>query len=106
MMKKIVSLTIILLTLCTTVFANNVSSDGYWNGIKLCGKVQVVNSFPDIRVKVVNSFPDLKVKIVNHFPDQIGEWQFVDSFPDFKIQFVDSFEDIRIQYVRSFPGVN
>lgn len=106
MAKKIIALTLFLAGFCFSCWAGNVSSDGYWNGIKLCGKVQVVNSFPDIRVKIVDSFADLKVKVVEHFPDNIGEWQFVNSFPDFKIQFVDSFEDIRIQYVNSFPGVN
>ena len=35
--------------------------NGYFKGIKLCGKVKVVSSFPDIKVKVVDSFPDLKV---------------------------------------------
>lgn len=75
-------------------------------GIKLYGKVQVVNSFPDLKVQVVNSFPDLKVQVVNSFPDSCGEWQMVNSFPDFKIQFVNSFPDIKIQYVNSFPGEN
>jgi hypothetical protein len=75
------------------------------NGIKLHGKVQVVESFPDLKVQVVSSFPDLKVKEVTSFPDDCGEWQFVDSFPDFKIQYVDSFPDLKIQKVESFPGV-
>lgn len=75
------------------------------NGIKLHGKVQVVESFPDLKVQKVDSFPDLKVKKVDSFPDDCGEWQFVDSFPDFKIQYVDSFPDLKIQMVESFPGV-
>ena len=75
------------------------------NGIKLHGKVQVVESFPDLKVQVVDSFPDLKVKEVDSFPDDCGEWQYVDSFPDFKIQFVDSFPDLKIERVESFPGV-
>lgn len=75
------------------------------NGITLHGKVQVVDSFPDLKVQVVDSFPDLKVKAVGSFPDDCGEWQFVDSFPDFKIQYVESFPDLKIQMVESFPGV-
>ncbi|MFW6027380.1 MAG: hypothetical protein ACOC91_01085 [bacterium] len=75
------------------------------NGIELHGKVQVVDSFPDLKVQVVDSFPDLKVQKVESFPDECGEWQFVDSFPDFKIQYVDSFPDLKIQMVESFPGV-
>lgn len=77
-----------------------------WKGIDLWGKVQVVDSFPDIKVQVVDSFPDLKVRTVDSFPDKCGLWQFVDSFPDFKIQIVDSFPDIRIRFVESFPGLD
>ncbi len=85
--------------------AGKVSSSCSAKGIKLAGKVQVVSSFPDIKVKEVRSFPDLKVKKVSSFAKNCGEWQFVTSFPDFKIQFVSSFEDVSIQYVDSFPGV-
>lgn len=82
-----------------------ITQDGYFKGKKLCGKVQVLDSFADFKVQVVDSFPDLKVQKVDSFPDEIGKWQFVDSFPDFTIQFVDSFPDFKIQYVDSFPGV-
>lgn len=75
------------------------------NGIRLHGKVQVVDSFPDLKVQVVDSFPDLKVQKVTSFADDCGEWEFVDSFPDFKVEFVDSFPDLKIQYVTSFPGM-
>lgn len=85
--------------------ASAVTPDGYFNGIRLAGKVRVVHSFPDIRVQVVSAFPDLRVQTVNYFPDNIGQWQFVDYGEDFTIQFVDSFPDIRIQFVNSFPGV-
>lgn len=83
-----------------------ITKNGYYKGIKLCGNVQVVDSFPDFRVQVVDSFPDLKVQKVDYyFPNDIGQWKFVDSFPDFKIQYVDSFPDFKIQFVDSFPGV-
>ena len=52
---------------------SKISKDGYFKGKKLYGKVQVVNSFPDIKVQVVNSFPDLKVQKVNSFPNKIGK---------------------------------
>jgi hypothetical protein len=83
----------------------NVSDDCTFNGIKLAGKVKIVESFPDVRVKAVSSFPDLKVKQVSSFADQCGEWQFVDSFADFEIQYVDSFPDVEIAWVDSFPGM-
>ena len=76
-----------------------------FNGIKLAGKVKVVDSFPDVRIKAVTSFPDLKVKKVTSFADDCGEWQFVDSFADFKVQYVDSFPDIEIAWVDGFAGV-
>jgi hypothetical protein len=82
------------------------SGDCSYKGFKLYGKVQVVNSFPDIKVQIVSSFPDLKVQTVNSFPDSCGKWQIVTSFPDFKIQYVTSFPDIKIEFVNSFPGVN
>ena len=69
-----------------------VSKDGYFKGIRLAGKVKVVENFANIKVQVVNSFPDLKVKTV-------------ENFPDFTIQYVTSFPDIKIQFVNNFPGV-
>lgn len=82
-----------------------VKDDCTFNGIKLAGKVKVVESFPDVRVKAVTSFPDIKVKKVSSFADECGEWQFVDSFADFKIQYVESFPDVEIAWVDSFAGL-
>ena len=95
--------TMLVLLIPSMCLAGAVSKDGYYNGIKLCGKVKVVTHNADI--KVVDSFPDLKVKKVNSFPDHNGEWQFVESFPDFTIQYVESFPDIKIKFVNAFPGV-
>ncbi len=79
--------------------------DCTFNGIQLYGKIQFVDSFPDLTVQVVESFPDLKIKIVNAFADDCGEWQIVDSFPDIKVKIVESFADIKIKFVESFPGI-
>lgn len=76
-----------------------------YNGIKLYGKVQVVDRGADIKVRRVNSSPDLKVKSVTAFADSCGEWQFVTSYPDFKVQFVENFADFTIKTVGAFPGV-
>ena len=73
-------------------------------GKKLYGRIQVVESFPDLRVQVVSSFPDLNVQEVKSFANKCGQWQFVDSFPDFTIQYVTSFPDIKIMFVNAFPG--
>lgn len=84
----------------------SVDDDCTFDGIPLHGDVEVVDSFPDIKVEVVHSFPDLKVEVVDSFADDCGEWKFVDSFPDFTIEFVDSFGDVEIEYVESFPGLD
>lgn len=76
-----------------------------FKGKKLYGKIQFVNSFPDIKVQEVTSFPDLNVEKVNSFPDKCGKWQIVTAFPDTKVQIVTSFPDVKIQYVTSFPGL-
>ena len=107
-MKKWTSVFVALLVLAMTIpamAASTINKDGYYKGIKLCGKVKVVEHFADIKVKAVDSFPDLRVKVVNSFPDDVGEWQFVEYGEDFTVQFVDSFPDIKIKFVNSFPGV-
>ena len=74
-------------------------------GIRLYGKVQVVDAFEDLKVQVVDAFSDIDVQVVSSFPDECGKWQFVSAFPDFKIKFVDAFADIKIRYVDAFPGM-
>ncbi len=91
-------------TSCTTTGKQTIE-DCSWNGIELKGKIQFVESFPDIKVQFVDAFPDLKVKFVDAFPDDCGEWQIVESFPDFKVQVVESFPDIKVQVVDAFPGM-
>jgi hypothetical protein len=85
-----------------TVTGNDACS---FNGIELKGRVQFVESFPDIKIQLVESFPDIKVKLVESYPDDCGEWQVVESFPDFKVQIVESFPDLKVKYVESFPGM-
>jgi hypothetical protein len=33
-----------------------------------CGKWQIVDSFPDLKVQIVESFADIKIKFVESFP--------------------------------------
>lgn len=104
-MKKFLIL-VLLLTLTVPAFAASViNRDGYYKGIRLCGKVRVVSYNPDIKVKIVNSFPDLRVQVVDSFANEIGKWEFVEYGEDFTVEFVDNFPDIKIKYVESFPGV-
>ena len=107
---RIVSKISIVLFITTILFAQSDEKlfdeeSCTYNGFPLNGKIQFVDSFPDIKVEVVDSFADLEVKIVESFPDQCGEWQIVDSFPDIKVQIVNSFGDIKIKFVESFPGI-
>ncbi len=99
-----------LLFVAVVVWANSARAEFEpescsFDGTPLYGNVEIVDSFPDIKVQLVDSFPDLKVQEVSSFPDECGKWQFVSSFSDFKIQYVDSFPDIKVQMVDSFPGL-
>ena len=62
-----------------------VSKDGYFKGIRLAGKVKVVENFANIKVQVVNSFPDLKVKTVENFPNKISPILRFSMLPVFRI---------------------
>ena len=83
-----------------------ISGDCSWKGIPLHGKVEIVESFADIKVEIVDAFPDIRVKWVNAFANDCGEWEKVESFGDFKIELVNSFPDLKIKEVDAFPGMN
>ncbi len=100
-----IATTVLLSMLIRSANAADITEDCTLNDLPLFGDVQVVDSFPDLKVQIVTSFPDLKVEVVDSFADDCGQWRFVDSFPDVKVQFVESFPDLKIQYVESFPGV-
>ena len=87
------------LELCQEAFA-----DGTPAKCDLYGKIEFVDSFPDVKIQEVDSFPDIQVEMVDSFPDSPGQWQEVDSFPDYKVQMVDSFPDYKVEFVDSFPG--
>lgn len=79
----------------------------YFNNKKLYGKIRLVEDIydADIKVQIVNSFPDLKVQFVENFADQCGEWQIVEFGEDLKVYFTESFPDIKIQPVANYPGL-
>ena len=103
--KIICCLTFLAIACVSIVSASPINDAGYFKGIKLCGKVKVVEWNGDIKVQIVEHFPNLKVQVVDSFPDEIGQWQFVSYGEDFTIQYVDSFPDIKVQFVEHFPGV-
>lgn len=100
LLKTFLIASLILLSIPFTCSA----SVTHCKGIKLCGKVRVVERFADLKVQVVKNFPDLKVKKVKNFANDIGEWQFVSHGEDFTIQYVDHFPDLKIKFVEHFPG--
>ena len=62
-MKKLTAIFTVLLLLAMTIpamAASAINQDGYYKGIKLCGRVKVVQHFADIKIKYVNSFPGVE----------------------------------------------
>jgi len=90
---------------CTTISTSGKLDSCSFQGIPLHGRIQFVESFPNIKIQVVEAFPDLRVKLVDAFPDECGEWQVVEAFPDFRVQIVTAFPDIKVKFVDAFPGM-
>lgn len=103
--KVIFFFVIVLSTSLLAQSKNKINFDDCtFNGLKLYGKVKIVENFPDIKVQIVDAFPDIEIQIVESFPKKCGQWKFVDSFPDLKVKIVNSFPDIKIKFVENFPG--
>lgn len=101
-MRELFSICLLVMSVMTLADDCVFEKDG--KTIPLHGKVQIVESFPDIKVQIVDAFADVDIKIVSSFPDDCGEIQLVESFPDVKVQIVESFPDIKVRIVDSFPG--
>ena len=102
--KNLIILSLLLFSFIPTKSQQADKVDCNCKGHRLYGRVQIVDSFPDLKVQIVTSFPDLKVLTVDSNPARCGEWKMVDKFPDLKIQIVNSFPDLKIQFVKTFPG--
>jgi hypothetical protein len=87
--------------------ASQVGKDCTWNGIRLAGKVKIVDRKhnPDFTIKIVEHFSDMKIKMVEHFPDRCGEWQVVDHNQDFTVAIVTGRHDLKVKWENHFPGV-
>ena len=62
-MRKLTAIFTVLLLLAMTIpamAASAINQDGCYKGIKLCGKVKVVEHFADIKIKYVKSFPGVE----------------------------------------------
>ena len=95
---------VLTLCLCNLSYAKNIENKCTLDGVKLNGRVKIVDSFATFKVKKVKAFADLKVKFVDSFANKCGRWQIVDTFEDFSVEFVDAFEDFSI-IESEFPGV-
>jgi hypothetical protein len=110
-LRKATLLTSVLALAAVAAFPHVVRAGGSFNksactfnGKQLYGRIQIVNSLPDVRVQVVSSLPDVRVQKVSALPNSCGEWQIVDSLPDTRVELVSALPDVRIQYVSSLPG--
>jgi hypothetical protein len=72
----------------------------------LYGDIQIVESYPDLRVQIVNSYPDMKIQIVSSYPTECGLVKIVDSYPILRVQIVDSNPDLKVQIVDHYPGID
>lgn len=70
-----------------------------FNGIKLSGRVMVVDSGADIKVQVVRGLPDLNVRQVRMPTNMCGDWQMVESAPDFTIEYSNMRPDLKIKVI-------
>ncbi|MFT3710940.1 MAG: hypothetical protein QM817_25215 [Archangium sp.] len=75
-----------------------------WKGKKLYGKIEFVDSFPDLKIREVTALADLKVEMVSSLPSRCGEWQEVTSLPTLRVKKVTAFEDLEVEFVTAFPG--
>ncbi len=89
----------------STGVAAEIAPDCTYQGIRLYGRVKVVDFMPDFYVQRVDFMPDLRVQETVFEGNSCGEWKFVDSMPDFTIQYVDFMPDFTIQFVHFMPGL-
>ncbi len=87
------------LELCQQAWASGTPSK-----CDLYGRIEIVDSFPDVKIQEVSAFADIKVEWVSAFADGPGKWEKVTSFPDYKVQMVDAFPDYKVEFVTAFPG--
>ena len=71
----------------------------------LHGRVEIVESAPDLRVEIVDHNPD--VRAMPHYnPYGCGMYDLVESAPVLRIEIVESAPDLRVEIVDHNPGIN
>jgi hypothetical protein len=102
-MKKLLLFIFLLLPIMAAKNANEPIEDCKCKGIKLYGKVRVVERHEDLKVRIVETGEDFRVRSISYNPDKCGQWRFVESGEDLKIRFVESSEDLKIRFVDFDP---
>ncbi|MCR5697857.1 MAG: hypothetical protein K6G73_12865 [Marinilabiliaceae bacterium] len=101
-MKRALFLLAALFIVCTSMAPGRecITTDGFCKGIRLAGKVRIVDVGEDFKVRVVDVGEDLIVRRDDFATSKskIGRWRFVDIGGDFKIRIVDVGEDFKIRY--------
>jgi len=70
----------------------------------LHGRVEIVESAPDLRVEIVDHNPDIYV--MAHYPCDCGEYELVDHNPDLRIELVDHNPDLTVEVRDHHPHIN
>lgn len=71
----------------------------------LHGRVEIVESAPDLRVEIVDHNPD--VRAMPHYnPYDCGMYDLVENAPDLRIEIVESAPDLKVEVVDHNPGIN
>jgi hypothetical protein len=87
------------------ILPNPVSKNCMYKGKKLSGRIELVDTFPDIRVRVVKSNPHLRVQKMKANTARCGEWEIVKFPPSLRVMIDQVHGEIDIQYVNFSPGV-
>lgn len=109
-MQKFLSFFILFLlaTLCCgSTSSDCISPDGFFRGVKLAGKVRVVEAGADFKVRIVDGGEDLRVCVdsrASHNSNP-GRWRFVSQGEDFKVRFVMGGEDFKVKFDERTAGV-
>lgn len=92
---------------CGAGSSDCITKDGYFRGVKLAGKVRVVEAGADFKVRIVNGGEDLRVCVdsrASHNSNP-GRWRFVSQGEDFKVRFVMGGEDFKVKFDEHTAGV-
>lgn len=95
---------ILLFFIASGIFANPISKNCIFKGIKLQGRGKVVLE-NTIKVRVVHTGEDLRVNSGYIKKFTFGSWRFVGNNEDFRIRYVGSSEDIKIRFIHQCAGI-